>query len=232
MSAFDPREETDLKSVLFEAVQSGDIDRLTQLCEQNAQAILEAFPRWRNVPEPLRGDPSLVKVYGEGLQGVAQHFAEVRQDPSLVQLLAGNPAEKNPMVRWQAEMRSIDGMVAEGRYDDAAPRLEALGREIASLQGAAVARFLPIVLGRLGECHFRAGRLEEATQPTKQALELCRQNGDLEGVVAYLGNMLEICAGLGATDEAQKVAELLIHNHEQMGNTQRAEAVRERAAKL
>lgn len=129
-------------------------------------------------------------------------------------------------------MRGIQSLMESGSFDPAAHRLQVLAREVGSMPGLAAQKLLPIVLGRLGECHFRAGRLQEAVAPTRQALELCRQSGDLESVMAYLGNLLELSVQLGATVDAVAIADMLAQNYEQMGMPDRAEKVRERVRNL
>jgi hypothetical protein len=60
-----------------------------------------------------------------------------------------------------------------------------------------------MVYGSLGECFFRSEHMDRAHQATRKALEGCLRSGDLEGIVTYSGNLVEICRKRGKADEAR-----------------------------
>src|SRR5207302_8479903 len=81
----------------------------------------------------------------------------------------------------------------------------------------------------LGECWFQLGQADRAVEPTRQALERCRQHGDQEGVAAYLGNLYEVHRYLGQGDEAAACAEQLAALFEQKGQAGEARRYRNQA---
>jgi hypothetical protein len=85
-----------LRDQLFDAVAAGDEKRLVKLCAAHEEAVLVAFAGWTRVPEAFR-TPDKLGWYGPGLIGVAQHFAQVRGRPELLQSMVG-PPQSNPLV--------------------------------------------------------------------------------------------------------------------------------------
>ena len=60
----------------------------------------------------------------------------------------------------------------------------------------------------LGYYHvFHLGKLQHALVATEQALALCEEINDVEGVVTYLGNLVEIHRQRGDTITAERFAE-------------------------
>src|SRR5262249_39760098 len=66
-----------------------------------------------------------------------------------------------------------------------------------------------ISLGCLGECYFQEREADKAVPHLEQALQLCEQSGDKEGILAYLGSLYEAHRYLGQSEVAAGYAERL-----------------------
>ncbi len=218
-----------LKRLLFDAVSAGDQRKLAGLCRANQELIRTHFPQWRKVPEPLMGQAAEMQRYVQALIAVAQHFADRLRKPELLQLLLGNQ-QSNPLHQWHDRLDSARKRMTELRYPEAIQALSDLLIDFRGLHGSGVDRFLPITFGRLGECYFDTGQAEKAVGPFAQALKLCEQHGDAEGVGAYLGDLYEAHRYLGQREKAAEFAERLADFHAKNGRSKDAERFRAQAA--
>lgn len=218
----DPEE---LWRLLFGAAQAGDDQQLQRLCRVNRDAIVAHFPAWQKVPEAVRANPEAVQPYAHALIAVAQTFANRLDTPDLLQRLMGS-GEDNPLARWMDGLRRSQELMGELRYSEARQLLTDLLIDVRGLRGSGADHYLPITLGQLGECYFQSGEADKAVGPWQQALALCRQHGDAEGVAAYLGNLYEAHRYLGQAEPAAACAAELADVLEQQG--QPAEAARHR----
>jgi hypothetical protein len=73
-----------LRQELFDAVSSGDEDRLTCLCKSHEKSIFEQGMIWSKVPAEIRGSPALLRWYGNGLKAVARYCADRLGKPELM----------------------------------------------------------------------------------------------------------------------------------------------------
>jgi tetratricopeptide (TPR) repeat protein len=218
-----------LKRLLFDAVKAGDQRKLAGLCRGNEETIRTHFPQWRKVPEPLLGQSAEVQRYVQALLTVAQHFADRLGKPDLLQLLLGNQ-QSNPLHQWHDRLESARKLMAELRYPEAIQALSDLLIDFRGLQGSGVDRFLPITFGRLGECYFDTGQAEKAIGPFAQALKLCEQHGDTEGIGAYRSNLYEAHRYLEQREAAAQFAERLADFHARQGRDKDAERFRSQAS--
>jgi tetratricopeptide (TPR) repeat protein len=217
----------ELRSLLFDAAAKSP-GRLAKLCRAHSGAIVEAFPSWQKLPEEVRADPAATQRYMHGLIGVAQTFAQVLGRPELMQRLMG-PPESNPLVRWQQELAKAQALVDEGNCREAAGRLSDLLIDVQGMTGSGPDKYLPITYGHLGNAYFQGGEAGRAVAPLEKALELCRRNGDAEGVAAYLGGLYEVHRYLGEPATAAEAAERLAEDFQAWGRPDEADAWRRRA---
>ena len=115
--------------------------------------------------------------------------------------------ETDPILRWRFVLSRVHGLIQRRCYLEAVAELEQLVASFEGQHGTADERYRPMVLARLSECLFHLGRFAEALQPTEAALEHCEQAGDENGVVANLGNLVEIRRCLGQHLLAERLAE-------------------------
>ncbi len=217
-----------LRETLFDAVDEGDLDRLTALCEAHEQAICDAFPGWRTVPEPCRAGPRL-RWYIQGMTAVAQHMAAMRGRPELFALLSSVPADTQSLLnRLEQALADIDALAAEGRYGEAEQKARAA---LAEAQGHKSGH-QAMLIGRLGECLFHTGRVVEAREPFEQTLALCEESGDPQGTLAALFSLFEVHRYLGETGPAADRAERIAVVLEQNGDAEDAAAFRRRASRV
>jgi tetratricopeptide (TPR) repeat protein len=180
----------EVRARLFDAVAADDAPALARLCAAHEALVLASFPTWKRVPEAFR-TPDKLAWYGPGLIAVAQHFAEQRGRPELLESMIGAP-EDNPLLQWQRTLVEVNPLMTQRRYAEAMTRLEAALEAARGLNGTGADSYLPVTCGRLGECLFQSGDAEAARTPTEQALALCVSSGDDDGIIAYLGNLYEL----------------------------------------
>jgi tetratricopeptide (TPR) repeat protein len=197
-----------LREELFATARRGDRKRLEQLARANVPTVLEHFPSWQKVPEAVRADPAAVQGYVHALVAVAEVFAERLGRPELMARLMG-PPESNPLAQWQQALARARELIADLRYDQARDQLATLLESMRGSSGTGVDRYRPIALGHLAECHFHAGHAAEAVPHLEQALALCEQSGDAEGLVAYLTSLFEAHRYLGQSGAAAGYADRL-----------------------
>jgi tetratricopeptide (TPR) repeat protein len=224
-----PLSSEKLREVLFDAVAAGNEAALAKACARHEAAVLEHFPTWTKVPVPFRSEPDALAWYGQGLIGVAKHFAASRGHSELLASLIGAPAD-NPLTRWQSALEQAAELMGECRYVEAVELLRTALGAGERLQGSGVDSYLPVTLGRLGECLFHAGDAEGAIDPTERALALCEAQRDDEGIVAYLGNLAEIHRYRGDAAAAASCLDRLAAERDRLGQSLKAASHRRHAA--
>jgi hypothetical protein len=65
-----------VRRLLFEAVASGDENKLEALCREHQDLILHHVPGWRDVPPEIRSRPELYQWYDNGLSAITRYCAE------------------------------------------------------------------------------------------------------------------------------------------------------------
>jgi len=217
-----------LREALFNAVDEGDLDRLSALCEQHEQAICDAFPGWHTVPEPHRAGPGM-RWYIQGITSVAQHMAAMRGRPELFAALTSVPEDTQGLLqRLEQALADIDALAAEGRYSDAEQKARAALAEASGHKSGHQA----MLTGRLGECLFHTGRVAEARVPFEETLGLCEESGDDQGALAALFSLFEVHRYLGETEQAAARADRIAGVLDRLGDADEARAFRRRAARV
>jgi tetratricopeptide (TPR) repeat protein len=218
-----------LRELLFDAVAAGDEEALAKECERHEAMVLEHFSTWKMVPASFRGEPDTLTWYAQGLIAVARHFAASRGSSGLLASLVGAP-EDNPLVQWESALKQVAGLMGECRYAEAAELVRSALSSGEGLQGPGVDSYLPVTLGRLGECLFHAGDTEGAIGPTERALTLCVAQRDDDGIVAYLGNLVDIHRHRGDAGAAASCLDRLAVELDRLGQSRDAASRRRHAA--
>jgi tetratricopeptide (TPR) repeat protein len=190
-----------LKSRLFVAAAAGDGEQLTRLCRDCRREILDVFPIWQMVPEAVQEDPEQAQYYAHGLISVSQCFAQALGDSSLLEAMTG-PPETNPMMKWDELVQQAETLMQQLAFAESADLLREGIAEVDGCQGSGVDRYLPVLLGRLGDALFQCGQTEDAIAASERALALCEDAGAQDGVTAYLGNLYEMHRYLGQFEPA------------------------------
>ncbi|MDC3962822.1 hypothetical protein KEG38_53905 [Polyangium jinanense] len=223
-----PLSSSALREALFDAVDEGDLDRLSSLCEAHEQAICDAFPGWRTLPEPYREGPRL-RWYIQGMTSVAQHMAAMRGRPELFAALTTVPEDTQALLRrLEQALADIDALAAEGRYAEAEAKARAALAEASGHKSGHQA----MLTGRLGECLFHTGRVAEARAPFEATLTLCEESGDDQGALAALFSLFEVRRYLGDTAEAAATAERIASVLDRLGDADEARTFRRRAERV
>jgi tetratricopeptide (TPR) repeat protein len=221
----------DLLDRLIAVVQNGDDDELQRLCLEHRGHIEREFRGWKTVPPAWRESRDSLDRYVAGLLGVARFFAEGLGRPELLDHLMGRDrpeGESSPLERWHEGLESAQKLLDDGRHRDAATHLQRIVDETEGVRGSWVDEYLPVTLGMLGGAYFNAGLVERASDPTSRALEMCRETGDDDGVIAYLTNLHEIRRYLGEADDAATLA-LALAERLEANDPDRARRMRTRA---
>jgi len=191
---------TELQQSLFTAILQGNDLALKDICNKHADAILEYFPSWTQVPPAVAANPQAVQAWVHCLQTLATLFESVGI-PDLMKHLTGDLV--NICVRWQKTIARAKGLAQHGQYAASTELLEGLARELDHAQGNIVDDYRPKVYGLLGMNAFHLGHDDDAQRLTNRALEDCRRAGDASGVRVYTENLrvLAAAAATRSTDE-------------------------------
>ena len=182
-----PSAPADLRTQLVTLVMRKDLNGLARLVRDRRETIDSEFASWLTVPRDMQEDATLLEHYGEMLLSVAR-IVDHDGDSRLLKLLEGDPADA-PVETWNEQIAVAAALSDQQRFADAARILESLVERMGALRGSAVDFYRPRVLGKLGVALFQAGQPARARDVTQQALDICRQLGDEDGVQAYETNL-------------------------------------------
>ncbi len=159
---------------------------MRDFCQYRRGALLRAFPNWQNIPAEVQHDPTALARYRKGLLAIASHFAQCG-DGSFYKLLRDDT--KNPVFKRHEDLTQIQPPMES---DGEVARILMLHAElIRNLTRNDISNRLRL-LGSLGAAYYRNGDKAKALEFTQQALELCQQSEDAEGISIYSGNLQHI----------------------------------------
>ncbi len=195
----------ELKDELLDAIKRNHLTEFEMLCRQNESRIIKSFPQWRKTPDEFRSNQEEAQLYVNCLMIMANYFARELKRSDLHEILSGidNSAETQ---KWQEALATTRKLMEELKVQEAIPLLEEHAQRATEMSGMSVATLLPLTLGQLGECYFQAGQAEKAVSPTRRAMEMVSQQGDLDSTIAYLRNLYEIHRYLGDGKAAAEFA--------------------------
>ena len=81
---------TELRIMLFDAIATGDEDKLAKLCRDHHDFLVEYADTWSVVPDALHANPDAVRWYGEGFHAIARFCADKLDRRELLARLDGN----------------------------------------------------------------------------------------------------------------------------------------------
>lgn len=213
-----------VRDALIDSVRRGDTTSMVAMCQVHGDLIREHAASWRKVPDAIRADPAAVHLYGTTLAQLAQCFAQVLDDRSIMKALGLFDA---PDPVWSSAIAKAREHQHEGRYDQAVTALDTLVTE------DLVGRNRAVTLGMLGAARFHGGHAAAAVAPLIEAIDTCERIGDTGGVLAWADGLFEVHRYLGAPEDAARAAETgagaatILGQHEQSElRLTRAERVR------
>ena len=215
----------DLKKLLFSIIESNDKDALDEICIEYKALILENFHLWRSVPNDLRNDSTKVSQYANTLICIATLFDE-KGEPSLINILEDKSNDNNPLLNWESTFEEADKCKQIGEHTEAITLLEKLASDMKNSKGSAVVRYLPMVYGALGENYFLLKEYDLAYSLTQMALKESKDTADVEGVIAYSGNLSEICRKQEKPEEAKNWVVIATNLMIRTGHAEEAERIR------
>ena len=72
----EPPTFTELRIMLFDAIATGDEEKLARLCRDHHDFLVEYADTWSVVPDALHANPEAARWYGEGFHAIARFCAE------------------------------------------------------------------------------------------------------------------------------------------------------------
>jgi tetratricopeptide (TPR) repeat protein len=205
----------DLRARLI-AAASGPGPKLRSLCEEYKHQVAANLELMRKIPDDMINDPASLERYVPLLLAVAQCLASECNAPELWNKICGTP-DDNPLLVWDRWYNELSRRMESLEYDDLISEARSFIEQAMTLQGHAARQNEAFLQGRLGELLFHSGQVSEAIRPFQAALELCRENSDIEGQLAYLGNLMEAHRYLGNVPEAASTGEELVGLYKQQG---------------
>jgi tetratricopeptide (TPR) repeat protein len=205
----------DLRARLITAA-SGPGPKLRSLCEEYKHQVAANLELMRKIPDDMINDPASLERYVPLLLAVAQCLASECNAPELWNKICGTP-DDNPLLVWDRWYNELSRRMESLEYDDLISEARSFIEQAMTLQGHAARQNEAFLQGRLGELLFHSGQVSEAIRPFQAALELCRENSDIEGQLAYLGNLMEAHRYLGNVPEAASTGEELVGLYKQQG---------------
>jgi tetratricopeptide (TPR) repeat protein len=209
-----------LRERLFDAVAAGQRDELRELCRANLDAIQQHFKSWTKAVT-IRSDPAQVQRYGEGLTSILRCIDADLQRADLIPTMV-DTSESNPLVKWQRRFEEARNLTGDGRLGEAALILSDVLIDVGQFidsksQSKGAEQLLAATYGLLGQCQFHTGRADHSLPALTQALKLCEQVGDQEGIGIYLLNLYEVHRYRGDANAAAPFADRLSAFHQKAG---------------
>jgi len=219
-----------IRQALIDARASGRKGAFARLCLKHRETIQRQFAEWSHVPKAIANDPTPVERYADAMITVASFFAEELGERALLESL--QQTESDPFHGWDDKLGQAFALSNELRYEQASVILTTLAREIeaSDAPGTRPGYMLVRAFGLLSVCYFHSGKAEAAVAAGKKALELCEKQNDVEGLLAYIGNLYEAHRYLGDGQTAATLAERLSHHYETAGRTGEAQRFRKLGA--
>ena len=181
--------EGELLQALLTARRQGDQRRFAKLCRSHVDVISGAIPRWQKPPAEFTAKPDILNEYIQTLGMVAELLKDSGH-PQLLNALIGNP-DDNPITVWERKLKEATTLANETRFEEAAELLMNQLIDTRQLRGNAVDRLQALSQGSLGHIRFGSGKVDVAVGHYEQALRLCSEQNDQEGIRVYLGNLYE-----------------------------------------
>ena len=182
-----PSRPDDLRAALLDAFERKDYERAMCLINDNSDRIRSEFRSWTTAPESLSGDADALSRYVNTLMTIARVF-EKSGDASLRIWLEGGGRD-TPLTQWNDALQRAGRMTESGLAAEAVVLLRVTLDNIATATGTGVSYHRARCLGSLGAALNKMGSTSEAVRVTREALEICRQAGDEEGVKVYTQNL-------------------------------------------
>jgi tetratricopeptide (TPR) repeat protein len=198
------------------AAASGPKKNLRSLCERYKDRVAANLDLMSKIPDVIRTYPASLERYVPLLIAVAQCLATECNSPELWGKICGTP-EDNPLLQWERWFGDLPRRLKGLEHDELIFEARSFIEQARMLQGQAARQNEAFLQGRLGELLFHSGKVPEAIGPFQAALELCREISDIEGQLAYLGNLMEAHRYLGNVPEAASTGEELVGLSERQG---------------
>lgn len=203
-----PRDADHLRELVFAAAAGRDQHTFEKLCQEHTETIIQNFEKWQRVPEELRQKRAELRSYGDGLESVANYFAENLGRRELLDLLIV-PDVPSLFTQWDNRLDEADALIAHRCYEEADDFLRTLLWHVQAHLGPEIGRYLALIQERIGLCHFHLGRTEAAQGALETALRIWQGYGDEDGILACLSSLYEAHRYLGHPVDAGLCAEKL-----------------------
>jgi tetratricopeptide (TPR) repeat protein len=180
-----------LRTKLIEAVATGSESQLRKVCKTYKSQVSDHVEFLSRIPDGVSAEDGSADRHIQAIVTVAQCLVNDCGAPELWNTLRGD-ADSNPIERWQQWIGDLPQRMKVLQYDQLIPEAESFIEQAQSLKGAGARQYESFLYGRLGDLLFNSGRALDAIAPFNAAFDLCVQNGDAEGQLAYLENLFEV----------------------------------------
>lgn len=201
-----------LRDKLIAMAGNGESRELIRFCQEHGEQIAENVDTMVKIPDGMSTSDANIDQYFQRLITVAQCLANQCGAPEMFQKLTGNP-EDSPFTKWNAWLESCSSRMDNLEYSELIGEVETLLTDTATLRGSTARQYESYFYGRLGELRFHNGQVAQSIKPFQKALELCTENGDSEGKLAYHTSLLEAHRYLDDGQAAESAEQLISAKH-------------------
>ena len=180
-------------------VEARKEDEVRRLCNAYREDIKKHFTTWAKVPDHIRAMPNRIDAYAKTLIYIAELY-RFNGDDSLFKVLRRDQSTNQVEIFRDTIVQAMK-LSEAGKFEESRNVLQAVIPDIDKSIGNARANLLPKAYGHLGFVLFRLGDMKGAILNSHKALSMCRESSDLEGVVTYIGNLLELMKMSGLREE-------------------------------
>lgn len=215
-----PLDAIELQQQLVDIATTKSAGHLRRFCKAYQDQIATHAEAMRTLPQSVRVNEQQADKFIQGLAAAAQCLQSDLGDSRLWDVLVGKPQD-NPIAQWQAFIDSVHERMAQLEHAAMIDELQPLLAEAEHLGGEGARQYEAILRGRLGELLFHSGRVQEARKPMEEALDLCTELGDQEGICIYLSNLVEVARYEDDHPRAVALAEKLLAQLRFAGDAER-----------
>ncbi|WP_262047310.1 hypothetical protein [Bradyrhizobium sp. Bra78] len=179
---------TQLRTALFGAVLTKNVDHLERLSAAYSREIIANFSAWQSVPVELRDSEVAMQNWGRCLLAVAETL-EGQGHSEAMQMLIGDDDHQEGWKVLERGISRADALHTTGQFRE---ELSVLTELVASFSGASGSwngRTRAKLFASIATAHLKLGELDDAYRSMQRALDECVGSGDAEGTEVYRKNL-------------------------------------------
>ncbi|GLR85282.1 hypothetical protein [Bradyrhizobium iriomotense] len=182
------RDPTQLRTALFGAVLTKNMDQLERLSAAYFRDIITNFSAWQNVPVELRDSEIAMQNWGRCLLTVAETL-EGQGHPEAMQMLIGDSSDEEVWRTLELGLSQAEAFHTTGQFREELSVLSELVASFSRAPGSWNERIRAKLFASIATAHLELGELDDAYRSTRRALDECVNSGDSEGIEVYRKNL-------------------------------------------